>query len=199
MKRIATIKRKTKETDIHLDVDLDGKGDIKGNIPIPFFEHMLSHLAKYSLIDIHLNLKGDIEIDCHHSVEDTAISLGKAITKSLGNKTGIFRFGNFTLPMDEVLTSVTIDLSGRPYFKYNGPDLIEMGKFGIYDSELTLEFLQKFSIHTSMNLHVNVQYGSNRHHIHESIFKCLGFSLRQAISIDNARKNEIPSTKGTLS
>ncbi|MCH9661541.1 MAG: imidazoleglycerol-phosphate dehydratase HisB [Bacteroidetes bacterium] len=198
MSRKVNMQRKTKETDIKISVSLDGKGKLSGDNPIPFFEHMLSHLAKYSLLDIHLDLKGDIEIDCHHSVEDTAIILGDAIHQALGDKKGIFRYGCFTLPMDEVLTTVSIDFSNRPYFQYTGPDLISMGKFGIYDSELTHEFLHKLSIHAKMNLHVLVHYGKNRHHIHESIFKALGFSIRFASEIDQKRNNEIPSTKGTL-
>ncbi len=179
-------------------LNLEGEGKLSGENPIPFFEHMLSHIAKYSMCDINLQLKGDIEIDCHHSVEDTAIVLGQALTKALGDKKGIFRYGHFTLPMDEVLTTVAIDLSGRPYFKYSGPDLISMGKFGIYDSELTLEFMHKLSIHAAMNLHIQVHYGQNRHHIHESIFKGLGHALRMAVAVDEARGGEIPSTKGSL-
>ncbi|MCS6971737.1 MAG: imidazoleglycerol-phosphate dehydratase HisB [Turneriella sp.] len=199
MARIAQIERKTSETQIRLALNLDGKGVLSGENPIPFFAHMLGHVAKYSLFDIELFLRGDIEIDCHHSVEDTAIVLGQALSKALGNKAGIFRYGSFTLPMDEVLTTVTVDLSGRPYFVYRGEPLKPMGKFGIYDSELTLEFLHKLSIHAAMNLHVQVHYGENRHHIHESIFKALGFALRQAVALDARRSGEIPSTKGTLS
>ena len=198
MKRISTIKRVTKETDIALTLNLDGSGILSGSNPIPFFEHMLSHLAKYSLMDIHCDLKGDLQIDCHHSVEDVAIVLGQAIQQALLEKKGIYRYGSFTLPMDETLTTVAVDLSGRPYFKYTGDDLINVSKFGIYDSELTLEFLHKLSIHAAMNLHVVLHYGSNRHHIHESIFKALGFALRAAITIDEKRNNEIPSTKGIL-
>ncbi len=199
MSRRASINRKTKETEIEMKLNIDGIGSLSGNIPIPFFEHMLAHLSKYSMIDIDLNLKGDLNIDCHHSVEDTAIVLGQLFQKALGSKKGIFRFGCFTLTMDEVLTTVAIDFSGRPYFKYTGPKLINMGKFGIYDSELTLEFLHKLSIHAAMNIHVKVEYGENRHHIHESIFKALGFAIRNAISIDDKRNMEIPSTKGSLS
>ena len=197
--RAAQVERKTSETQISLALNLDGTGSLSGTNPIPFFEHMLTHIAKYSMFDIQLNLQGDILIDCHHSVEDTAIVLGNTLTQALGDKAGIFRYGSFTLPMDEVLTTVTIDLSGRPYFKYTGIDLKPMGKFGIYDSELTLEFLHKLSIHAMMNLHVQVHYGDNRHHIHESIFKALGFALRQAVARDSRRVGQIPSTKGTLS
>ena len=198
MARTAQISRKTNETKIDLKIDLDGSGKLSGKNRIPFFEHMLSHIAKYSLIDIELILEGDIEIDCHHSVEDTAIVFGKAVLEALGDKSGIIRYGDKTIPMDEVLTTVAVDLSGRPYFKYDGIDLVGMGKFGIYDSELTLEFLHKLSIHAAMNLHTKVHYGMNRHHIHESIFKCLGFALREAITIDARRKGDIPSTKGSL-
>ncbi|MFZ5629740.1 MAG: imidazoleglycerol-phosphate dehydratase HisB [Spirochaetota bacterium] len=198
MARTARIERKTSETQIALSLNLDGNAQMSGNNPIPFFEHMLGHIVKYSMFDLELDLKGDIGIDCHHSVEDTAIVLGQALTQALGSKTGIFRYGSFTLPMDEVLTTVTIDLSGRPYFVYRGEALKPMGKFGIYDSELTLEFLHKLSIYGAMNLHVQVHYGDNRHHIHESIFKALGFALRQAVAIDARRANEIPSTKGSL-
>ncbi len=196
--REANITRKTRETNICMHLLLDGQGKLTGNNPIPFFEHMLGHLTKYSLMDIDMDLQGDIEIDCHHSVEDTAIVLGQAMQKSLGDKKGIERYGHFTLPMDEVLTTVAVDLSGRSYFKYNGPDLINMGKFGIFDSELSLEFLHKLSINVAMNLHVLVHYGKNRHHIHESIFKALGHAIRYAISYDERRLDEIPSTKGVI-
>lgn len=198
MERTAKIERRTNETQIELVLNLDGHAQMAGENPIPFFAHMLSHVVKYSMFDLSLNLKGDIEIDCHHSVEDTGIVFGQALEQALGTKTGIFRYGSFTLPMDETLTTVTVDLSGRPYFVYRGESLKAMGKFGIYDSELTLEFLHKLSIHAAMNLHVQVHYGENRHHIHESIFKALGFALRQAVAIDARRANEIPSTKGTL-
>ena len=198
MLRKAKVSRKTKETQIDIKVNLDGKGRLNAQIPIPFFTHMLSHLSKYSLIDINVKLKGDIEIDCHHSVEDTAIVLGQALSEALGEKKGIFRFGFFALPMDETLCTLAVDFSGRPYFNYQGPDLVGMGKFGIYDSELTLEFLHKLSIHAAINLHVNIEYGRNRHHIHESIFKALGFAMRQAISIDPRRGADVPSTKGSI-
>lgn len=195
MARTAELKRTTKETDIFMKLDLDGKGRMSGDNPVPFFEHMMSHLVRYSMIDLELKLKGDLEIDCHHSVEDTAIVLGECLREALGDKKGIFRYGHFTLPMDDVLTTVAVDLSGRPYFKYSGPEL--KGSFNIYDAELTPEFLHKLSIHGMMNLHVQVHYGHNRHHIHESIFKALGMSLRQAVSSDE-RREDVPSTKGSL-
>jgi len=196
--RRTRIERKTNETNIKLSLTLEGEGRLTGSNPLPFFDHMLSHICKYSLFDIDLNLTGDIEIDGHHSVEDSAIVLGEALKQSVGDKRGIYRYGTFSLPMDEVLTTVAVDLSGRPYFKYSGPDLVSMGKFGNYDSELSLEFLHKLAIHAMMNLHVVVHYGQNRHHIHESIFKGLGFALRSAVAIDEKRKQDIPSTKGTI-
>jgi imidazoleglycerol-phosphate dehydratase len=188
--------RKTSETDIKLDLNIHGSGKYRFDTEIPFFEHMLSHIAKHGLVDMDLHLRGDIGIDCHHSVEDTAILFGQMIHKQLGDKKGIFRYGHFTLPMDEVLTTVAVDLGGRYYFKYTGPALD--GKFGIYDAELTLEFLQKLALNAKMNLHVVVHYGENRHHIHESIFKGLGKALRQAIAIDEKSMGQIPSTKGML-
>ncbi len=193
--RIAQTERKTNETYIKLKINLDGSGNYKFDTEIPFFEHMLSHISKHSGIDIDLFLRGDIEIDCHHSVEDTAIVFGKLFYEALGDKKNIFRYGSFTLPMDETLTTVAIDLSGRFFFKYLGPDLSKMGRFGIYDSELTYEFLQKFAMHARINLHVIVHYGKNRHHIHESIFKALGKSIRIAIQSDHLG---MPSTKGIL-
>jgi len=188
--------RKTSETDIKLDLNVHGTGQYHFDTEIPFFEHMLSHIAKHGLMDLNLHLRGDIGIDCHHSVEDTAILLGQMIHKQLGDKKGLFRYGHFTLPMDEVLTTVSVDLGGRFYFKYTGPAID--GKFGIYDAELTLEFLQKLALNAKMNLHVVVHYGENRHHIHESIFKALGKALRQAMSVDEKAKDQIPSTKGVL-
>jgi imidazoleglycerol-phosphate dehydratase len=188
--------RKTSETDIRLQLNLRGKGNYSFDTEIPFFEHMLSHISKHGQIDMDLWLRGDIEIDCHHSVEDTAILLGTMFHRQLGDKKGINRYGHFTMTMDEVLTTVAVDLGGRYYFKYTGPELT--GKFGIYDAELSLEFLQKFALNARMNLHVIVHYGENRHHIHESIFKGLGRALRMAIAWDTNNLDSIPSTKGVL-
>lgn len=197
MPRRAELQRGTRETNIKLSLNLDGSGNLTGEIPIPFFEHMLQHLVKYAVFDLEIHLTGDLGVDCHHSVEDVGICLGSAIVKALGGKEGIFRYGHRTLPMDETLTSVALDLSGRSYFSYQGPQLGLMGKFGIYDAELTEEFLQKLAHHANMNLHVLVHSGSNRHHIHESIFKALGFALREAVSYDEQRQG-VPSTKGSL-
>lgn len=189
-------KRQTSETNIELELALRGKGEYKFDTQIPFFDHMLSHIAKHGKMDINLWLRGDIEIDCHHSVEDTAILLGASIHRQLGDKKGLTRYGHSIITMDETMTTVAIDLGGRFYFKYTGPEL--KGKIGIYDEELTLEFLQKLALNAKMNLHVLVHYGENRHHIHESIFKALGIAFKMAIEIDQNSPMAIPSTKGIL-
>lgn len=191
-----TESRKTQETDIRLSLNPRGKGKYSFDTEIPFFEHMLSHIAKHGMIDLDVWLRGDIGIDCHHSVEDTAILMGTTLHKLLGDKSGIRRYGHFTITMDEVLTTVAVDLGGRFFFKYTGPELT--GKFGIYDAELSLEFMQKFALNAKMNLHIIVHYGENRHHIHESIFKGLGKALRMALSLDPDAEGAIPSTKGVL-
>lgn len=187
--------RKTSETDIRLDLNIHGKGNYKFDTEIPFFEHMLSHIAKHGACDMDLFLRGDIGIDCHHSVEDTAILMGGMIHKQLGDKKGINRYGHFSLTMDEVMTTCALDLGGRFYFKYTGPDL--KGKFGIYDAELSLEFFQKLALNAKMNLHFVVHYGENQHHIHESIFKAFGKAFKMAKALD-ANSDSIPSTKGIL-
>lgn len=196
--RTATYARATSETDIEMSINLDGTGRYEFQTDIPFFEHMLSHIAKHGLIDIDLRLRGDLEIDGHHSVEDTAIVFGTLLREAVGNKAGMNRYGHFTLTMDEVLTTVAVDIGGRFNFTYTGPESIKAGKFGVYDAELTNEFLQKFAMHAAMNLHVHVHYGDNRHHIHESVFKALGRALRMAVEIDPRQQGAIPSTKGVL-
>ena len=190
-------KRKTKETEIDLTLKLYGEGKTLFQTEIPFFEHMLDHVARQSLMDIDLKLKGDIGIDCHHSVEDTGIVLGNLLHQSLGDKSGIGRYGHFTITMDEVLATVALDLGGRFAFSCKAPDRIREGKFGIYDAELSLEFLEKFAQNARMNLHILVHYGDNRHHIHEAVFKALGRALRMAIEID-PRRSGVASTKGML-
>ncbi len=194
-RNVQTQTRKTSETEINLSLNIRGRGIYKFDTEIPFFDHMLSHIAKHGMMDMDLFLRGDIGIDCHHSVEDTAILFGGMLHAQLGDKAGIGRYGHFTMTMDEVLTTVAVDLGGRYFFKYTGPKLD--GKFGIYDSELSLEFMQKFALNAKMNLHIYVHYGENKHHIHESMFKGLGRALRQAIELDPL-SNEIPSTKGIL-
>ncbi len=196
--RIAELSRKSSETEVHIKINLDGHGKYDFDSPIPFLEHMLSHVAKQSMIDISLKLRGDIGIDCHHCVEDTAIVFGKALRQALGEKKGIARYGHFTLPMDEVLSAVALDLSGRFSFVYTGPEHINTGQFGIYDAELSLEFLQKFAMNAAMNLHVLIHYGHNRHHLHEAVFKALGRALGMALKYDPQRSQNTASTKGFL-
>jgi len=195
--RKAETKRKTSETDIALSINIDGTGAHTLDAQIPFFEHMLGHISKHGLIDMNLMLRGDLGIDCHHSVEDTAIVFGGLIHQALGDKKGIRRYGHCILTMDEVLTTVAVDLGGRYHFQYTGSEVIKAGKFGIYDAELSLEFLSKLAMNARMNLHVIVHYGENRHHIHESVFKALGRALRGAMEYDE-RATGIPSTKGVL-
>lgn len=178
-----------------MDLNLDGSGQWDLNTGIPFFDHMLSHIIKHSRIDCRLQLEGDLGIDCHHSVEDTAIVMGQLIHQALGDKAGLERYGHSVLPMDETLTTVAVDMGGRFAFHYQGPSTIKEGKFGIYDAELSLEFLQKLAMNARMNLHVVVHYGDNRHHIHESVFKALGRSFRMAFQRNGS---DIPSTKGLL-
>ena len=196
--RSGEMSRNTSETDLSLWIRLDGSGQYDLDTEIPFFEHMLSHICKQSLIDMRLGLRGDIGIDCHHSVEDTAIVFGDLLHKTLGSKLGIQRYGHFSLVMDEVLATVALDLGGRFSFVYHGPEKLKEGQFGIYDAELSLEFFQKLAMHAKMNLHINLHYGDNRHHMHEAIFKAFGKSLAMAIALDPRRLDTVASTKGLL-
>ncbi len=194
--RKGEISRKTKETEIDVAVDLDGSGMAKISTGIGFFDHMLEQLAKHSLIDISIAAKGDLHIDYHHTVEDTGIALGQAVKKALGDMRGITRFADVLLPMDETLTRVAVDVSGRPFLvfrtEFNRP------KIGEFDTDLVREFFQAFATHVGMNLHVETLYGVNAHHISESSFKGLARALRVALRVDEREKGEIPSTKGTL-
>jgi imidazoleglycerol-phosphate dehydratase len=194
--RKAEISRKTKETEIDVTVDLDGSGAAKISTGIGFFDHMLEQLAKHSLIDISISAKGDLHIDYHHTVEDTGIALGQAVKKALGDMRGITRFADVLLPMDETLTRVAVDVSGRPFLvfrtEFNRP------KIGEFDTDLVREFFQAFATNVGMNLHVETLYGVNAHHISESSFKGLARALRVALQVDERQKGEIPSTKGTL-
>jgi imidazoleglycerol-phosphate dehydratase len=194
--RKAEISRKTKETEIEVAVDLDGSGAAKISTGIGFFDHMLEQLAKHSLIDIAIVAKGDLHIDYHHTVEDTGIALGQAVKKALGDMRGITRFADVLLPMDETLTRVAVDVSGRPYLVFR--TTFDRPKIGEFDTDLVREFFQAFSTHVGMNLHVETLYGVNAHHISESSFKGLARALRTALQVDERAKGEIPSTKGTL-
>ena len=195
-KRVSVVERKTNETNISVKINLDGQG--KGNIKtgLPFFDHMIEQLSKHSLIDIDLKCDGDLHIDSHHTVEDIGWALGNAVNKALGNKKGIKRYSFSYLPMDECLTRCSIDVSGRPWLIWN----VFLPAVSIKDieTEIFKEFFQAFSQAASLTLHIENLYGTNTHHIIESCFKSLAVAIRGAISIDLMNKENIPSTKGTL-
>ena len=194
--RKAKIERKTKETSISVKIELDGIGKSNISTGIGFFDHMLDQLAKHSLIDIEINADGDLHIDDHHTVEDTGISLGKAIRKALDNKVGIKRYGTSTLPMDDALIQSAIDVSGRPYLHFNLS--LKSPKIGSFDIELVREFFSSLCLNSGITLHLNMLSGFNNHHIVEATFKSFAQSLRQAIEKDIRREQEVPSTKGVL-
>lgn len=196
MSRKAELKRKTNETDIELSLNLDGKGKTDCKTGVGFLDHMLDHLGKHSLCDLTVRAKGDLYVDDHHTVEDVAICLGEALEKALGDKKGIHRYGNARVPMDEALADVSVDLSGRAAVVWNVS--FASDKIGGMDAQLLQEFISRFANVAKMNLHVNVPYGSNDHHIAEAIFKAIAQALRQAKAIDKDRPGEVPSTKGTL-
>ena len=194
--RTAKIERKTKETDIKLTLNLDGKGQYSITTSIPFFDHMLSLMCKHGIFDMKLKAKGDIEIDYHHTVEDIGIVFGKAVKQTLGDMKGISRFGQATVPMDEALASVSIDISGRPYLVYRVA-FPKKSKIKNFDPDLIEDFLQAFVSNSGITLHVESPYGRNTHHIIEAVFKALGKALRNAVYIDPRIKG-IPTTKGQL-
>lgn len=194
-KRQAKIERKTKETTISLTIDLDGEGNVDVATGIGFFDHMLDHLGRHGLFDLTLKAKGDLHVDAHHTVEDVAICLGQGIDQAVSDKAGIFRYGHFAVPMEETLAEVAVDLSGRPVLVYRVDYPGE--KVGEFDVELVEEFLRALANNAKMNLHVNVPYGTNNHHIAEAIFKALGKALSMAVAVDPRRKG-VPSTKGAL-
>ena len=196
MSRKAKINRKTKETSIIVEANLDGKGIYKIDTKIGFLNHMLEQLSKHSLIDLKILAKGDTHIDLHHTTEDTGIAVGECIKKALSSSKGIKRFAHSLIPMDETLTRVAVDVSNRPYliWKVN----LKVEKLGEMDTELFKEWFQAFSQSAGITLHIENMYGDNSHHIIESCFKGLARSLRQALEIDKRIKGKIPSTKGTL-
>ena len=196
MKRKAKILRKTKETNISVEVNLDGKGKYQIKTKIGFLDHMLEQLAKHSLIDMKINAKGDTHIDLHHTTEDTGIAIGEAIKKAAGNRKGIKRYATTNIPMDETLTRVSLDISNRPYLIWKVDLKVE--KLGEMDTELFKEWFQAFAQSAGITLHVENVYGENSHHKIESCFKALARSLKEALEIDKRIKNSIPSTKGTI-
>ncbi|MBN1385276.1 MAG: imidazoleglycerol-phosphate dehydratase HisB [Elusimicrobia bacterium] len=195
--RKAEIKRKTAETNIKLSLNLDGKGRYKLDTSIPFIDHMLSLFSKHALIDLNIKARGDTEVDNHHLVEDLGIVLGEAIKKALGKKAGIARYGNFLLPMDEALSYIAVDLSGRPYFSFDVKFSSQSGKFSGFDYSLIEEFFRAVSSSCGINLHIKNHTGRNNHHISESIFKGFAKAICQAVKI-NRRIKGIPSTKRIL-
>ncbi|HRD75483.1 MAG TPA: imidazoleglycerol-phosphate dehydratase HisB [Hyphomicrobiaceae bacterium] len=194
--RQATIERSTKETSIKVTVDLDGTGRSRIATGIGFLDHMLEQVARHGLIDIDLEAKGDLHIDFHHTTEDSGIALGQAIAKALGAKQGITRYASAYLPMDEALTRVAIDVSGRPFLVWDVT--FSRPKIGEMDTELFREWFQAFAMNAGITLHVATLYGDNNHHIAESCFKGLARSLKDAIAIDPRQAGRVPSTKGTL-
>ncbi|GAB4070134.1 imidazoleglycerol-phosphate dehydratase HisB [Ancylobacter sonchi] len=194
--RKASITRATKETDIRLAVNLDGTGKAAIATGVGFFDHMLDLLARHSRIDMDIAAKGDTHIDFHHTVEDVGIALGQAVRQALGDMRGITRYASLHLPMDETLTRVALDISGRPFLVFRTE--FAVAKIGEFDTELVREFFQAFAINAGVTLHVETLYGANAHHIAESCFKGLARALRAAVAIDPAAAGEVPSTKGSL-
>ena len=196
MARKGKVSRKTKETSINVEVNIDGKGKYQIDTGIGFLDHMLEQLSKHSLIDLRVKAKGDTHIDLHHTTEDTGIAIGEAIKKAAGNRKGIKRYATTNIPMDETLTRVSLDISNRPYLIWNVDLKVE--KLGEMDTELFKEWFQAFAQSAGITLHVENIYGENSHHKIESCFKALARSLKEALEIDKRIKNSIPSTKGTI-
>lgn len=194
--RTASKSRKTNETDISVKVNLDGTGQISVDTGIGFFDHMLTHLARHGCFDLEISAKGDLQIDAHHTVEDIGICLGQVFLEALGNAKGIRRFGQATIPMDEALAEVAVDISGRPFLHFDAA-LVPGAKVGEFDAELAEEFLRAFAINARITLHVNLRYGKNTHHNIEVIFKAFARALRAAYESD-PRVSDVPSTKGAL-
>ncbi len=195
MARTARIERKTTETNIRLEITLEGSGQSQVATGVGFLDHMLALLAKHAAVDLTVQAGGDLEVDQHHTVEDVGICLGQAIREALGDKTGIRRYGHFTLPMEETLVTSAIDLGGRAYFVFQAE--FPTPKIGEFDSELVADFWQAVAANALANLHVVVHHGRNSHHIAEGIFKATARALRAAVEID-PRETDVPSTKGTL-
>src|SRR5215217_7517570 len=194
--RTASIKRKTKETDVDVSVDLDGRGAATVSTGIGFLDHMLDLLARHSRMDITVKAQGDLHIDHHHTTEDVGIALGQAVKQALGDMKGITRYASVHMPMDEALTRVAIDISGRPFLVFKAQ--FARVKVGAFDTELVQEWFQAFAINAGITLHAETLYGSNDHHIAESCFKGLARALRIAAAIDPRAAGEVPSTKGVL-
>ncbi len=194
-KRTSNINRKTTETTIKISLNLDGEGKRTISTGIGFFDHMLDLLAKHALFDLEIKASGDTKVDYHHTVEDVGICLGQAVKEALGDKAGISRFANVSVPMQEALANIALDISGRSALVFNAK--LDTEKVGDFDTELIKEFLEAFSVNAGINLHVDVPYGENSHHISEAIFKGVAKALDRATRLDE-RTDEVPSTKGVL-
>ena len=194
--RTATIKRSTAETEITVTINLDGTGIYDNQTGVGFFDHMLDQLARHSLIDMTIRANGDLQIDDHHTVEDTGIALGQALTQALGDKRGILRYGSCLLPMDDAQVRCALDLSARPFLIWNLD--LPTQKIGNFDTELVREFFTAFATHGGITLHVDKLHGFNSHHIAEAAFKSVARALRDAVEVDPRKSGDIPSTKGAL-
>ncbi|MGB7319366.1 MAG: imidazoleglycerol-phosphate dehydratase HisB [Planktotalea sp.] len=194
--RAATVTRATAETDISVEINLDGTGTYDNQTGVGFFDHMLDQLARHSLIDMTIRAKGDLHIDDHHTVEDTGIALGQALAQALGDKRGIRRYGECHLPMDDAQVRCALDLSARPFLVWNVD--LPTQKIGAFDCELVREFFQAFATHGGITLHVDQLHGVNSHHIAEAAFKAVARALRIAVETDPRKSDAVPSTKGTL-
>jgi imidazoleglycerol-phosphate dehydratase len=193
--RTARVQRTTKESDVLVELDLDGTGVADVDTGVPFFDHMLAQLGKHSGIDLHVRTTGDLEVDAHHTVEDTSLAFGQALREALGDKAGIRRFGDALVPLDESLCQAAVDLSGRPYVVHVEPEVVEL--IGTYDTTLTRHIWESISASAQICLHVRVLSGRNAHHVVEAQFKAVARALRDAVALD-ARVQGVPSTKGTL-
>jgi imidazoleglycerol-phosphate dehydratase len=195
MARTAVISRKTKESDVYVELDVDGTGQASSKTGVPFYDHMVEQLGKHAGFDLTVRTEGDLHIDAHHTVEDTSLALGSALREALGDKAGLRRFGDALVPLDEALVQVAVDLSGRPYLVHEEPELVEL--IGSYDTTLTKHVWESFVATSQIALHVRVLGGRNAHHIVESQFKAVARALRDAVALD-PRVKGIPSTKGVL-
>lgn len=195
MARVAKIERSTKESSVTVELNLDGTGKIAVDTGVPFFDHMLSQLGKHSGFDLSVKTDGDVDVDSHHTVEDTSLAVGQALREALGDKSGIRRFGDALVPLDEVLVQAAVDLSGRPYLVHRQPEIVEL--IGTFDTTLGRHIWESFVAEARIALHIRVIEGRNAHHVFEAQFKAVARALRDAVSLDT-RVTGVPSTKGTL-
>jgi len=195
-KRQARVERKTKETDVTIQLDVDGTGAAKVSTPIPFFSHMLEAWAKHGLMDLSVDAAGDVDVDIHHTVEDVGIVLGQALTRALADKRGIVRYGTAFVPMDEALVVASVDISGRPFLVFNVP--VARTRVSNFDLDMLQEFFRAFAFNAEITLHVTMHYGHNLHHISEAVFKSVGRALAEATRLNPRIAGLLPSTKGAL-